>query len=633
MLALLTLLAVARGGYWALTTEVWSPVDEAQHYAYVESLATGEGIPTVGRDLVSPEVTALAKASATSLFRTSEVSGEQTDPGWGPFNDQYEGVQGPVYYALMTPFYWAGRPFGVLTSVFAVRMGTVVLGALALPLTALLARRLVPGRPSVALLAPLLLLVVNGFNGTTGAIGNDTIVLTGAALALVLFLRARDEPSPRAVALAGAVAGAVLVGKTTALGVVGLCGLGLVLDRHWRRRPLGDRLRWCGLFAAGAGAVVAPWVAWNLHAYGALSGAEPAEGLTGAAQETFPRDLDTLGRQLDAARSNFWESQLTPFSSLYPALWWAAAIGFGVAAVVLARRRGRRRDGGRGAGRADGQGAAMGWLAAAWPIAFLGVVGVFFVFFEEAGLIRGRYLYGALVPLVVLLAAGIVEVVGKRWAPAVALGIATVALQLETRLVHRYVTLTYEFGLFFLGETTYAPVIDQSWNDHYVGAQAVVADAGCPVRFVGAGLVGAPDALTVRAERAGTDDDGGGGPATSAARFVTQPGGFTVYELARPIDGPVRIELPPGARIGASDADRAPTAALVGGEGDPLVRVYCAVQNAEAFRFEQRFDPEHSSALSRTVVRGWPRAWALAGAAATAGAVAVAWRQGRKAPR
>lgn len=623
MLVLLTGLALARGGYWALTTEVWSPIDEAQHYAYVESLATGHGIPTVGRDLVSGHVTALAKTSETFLFRSRDVSAEPDDPGWGPFNDQYEGVQGPVYYALMTPFYWAGRPFGVLTSVFAVRLGSVLLGALAVPLAALLARRVFPDRPSIALLAPLLLLVVNGLNGTTGAIGNDTLVLTGSALGLLLFLRAGDTASRRGAVVAGIVAGAVLVGKTTALGLFGLGALAIVLDPIWRRRPLRDRLRWCAWFAAATIAAVVPWVAWNVHAYDAISGAEQAELLTGGAQETFPRNLDTLVRQLDAATSNFWDSQLTPFSSVYPAVWYSALIGFGVAGIVLAatRRRGDRA-------------LRMGWLGAAFPTAFAGLVGVFFVFFEEAGLVRGRYLYGALVPLVVLLAAGIVEVVGARWAPAAALGVATVALQAETALVDRYVTLSYEFGLFFMDEGTYAPVIDQSWNDGFVTARAITADAGCPVRFLGAGLPDAPDTLAVRASRSGPDgpppDDGLDNPAATATRFTVQPNGVTVYALAQPIDGPLLIEIPEGTLVGASARERAPGAGLVGADGDPLVRVYCLVDEAESRRFEARFDPQHSSALSRPVVRGWPRAWALAGAIATAGAVVVALRQRRE---
>jgi len=623
VLVLLTVLALARGGYWALTTEVWSPIDEAQHYAYVESLATGQGIPTVGRDLVSGHVTALAKTSETFLFRGRDVSVEPDDPGWGPFNDQYEGVQGPVYYALMTPFFWAGRPFGVLTSVFVVRMGSVLLGALALPLAALLARRLFPGRASIAVLAPLLLLVVNGFNGTTGAIGNDTLVLTGSALALWLFLRAGGTASRTSAAVAGIVAGAVLVGKTTAVGLFGLGALALVLDPIWRRRPLYDRLRWCGWFAAATVAAVAPWVAWNVHAYGAISGAEQAELLTGAAQETFPRNLDTLVRQLDAARSNFWESQLTPFSAVYPAVWYVALIGFGVAGIVVASTRGR---GSRALG--------MGWLGAAFPMAFVGVVGVFFVFFEEAGLVRGRYLYGALVPLVVLLAAGIVEVVGARWAPAAALGVATVALQAETALVDRYVTLSYEFGLFFLDEGTYAPVIDQSWNDGFVTARAITADAGCPVRFVGAGLADAPETLAVRPSRtvAGgpAPDDRADSPAVTATRFTVQPNDVTVYALAQPIDGPLLIEVPGDTTVATSTRERAPGAGLVGADGDPVVRVYCLVEGAESRRFEERFDPQHISALTRPVVRGWPRAWALAGAGATAGAVVAALRQRRE---
>lgn len=625
MLALLSALALARGGYWALVTEIWSPIDEAQHFAYVESLATGAGIPTVGRDLVSPDVTALAKASSTFLFRGSDVSGEPADPRWGPFDDQYEGVQGPPYYALMTPFYWAGRPFGVISSVYAVRFGTVLLGALAVPLTALLARRLFPDRVVVSLLAPLLLVVLNGFNGTTGAVSNDALVITGSALALVLFLRARDRASPRAAAVAGVVAGAVLVGKTTAVGLFGLCGLALALDPRWRRGPGRPRLAWCGAFVCGAALAGLPWLAWNLHAYGALSGAEQAGLLTGAAQETFPRDLDTLARQVDAATSTFWESQLTPSGAGYPVIWYGAVLGAAAGGIALALRRRRR-----------GTAPTLVWLAAAFPVAFVGVVGVFFVFFEEAGLVRGRYLYSALVPIVVLLAAGIVEIVGSRWAPAVAVGIATAALQVETGLVHRYVQLSYEFGLIFEEEATYAPVVDQSWADQSAVATAVAVDMGCPVRFVGLRLVPAPATIVVttaaRAPVTAPGEASASTRSTTGTVYTTQPGDITVYELDTPVEGALRVGIPAGTRVGTSATEREARLALVGAPGDPVARVYCPVADAEDLRYEQRFDAQHASVLSRTMVRGWPRFWTAAAVVATGWAV-VAARRGRQVDR
>ena len=57
---------LATGGYWAITTQVWNPVDEVQHFGYVESIATGDGIPTVGRDLLSDDVMASLKGSTTT---------------------------------------------------------------------------------------------------------------------------------------------------------------------------------------------------------------------------------------------------------------------------------------------------------------------------------------------------------------------------------------------------------------------------------------------------------------------------------------------------------------------------------------------------------------------------------------
>ena len=148
VLALILAFGLAKGGYWAVTTQVWNPVDEAQHVGYVESIATGHGIPTVGQDLLSDDIMASLKASPTSEFRSHTFRPDNTDPKWSSTRAQYEAVHGPIYYALMAGPYWVGHPWGITGSLLAIRLGTVVLVLGAVPLTWLLARRLFPRRPA-----------------------------------------------------------------------------------------------------------------------------------------------------------------------------------------------------------------------------------------------------------------------------------------------------------------------------------------------------------------------------------------------------------------------------------------------------------------------------------------------------
>jgi len=79
------------------TVEVWNPIDEAQHYSYVESIATGNGLPVVGEDKLSSDILEIAKASPTQPFQSQGYLLTE-DFDWGAFGESYEGggVQGPA---------------------------------------------------------------------------------------------------------------------------------------------------------------------------------------------------------------------------------------------------------------------------------------------------------------------------------------------------------------------------------------------------------------------------------------------------------------------------------------------------------------------------------------------------------
>ena len=216
VLGVILLLGVLKGGYWVVTTQVWSPVDEVQHYGYVESLARGQGIPTVGVDLLSDEAMYSVKSSPTSGYLVDPYQGNNDDPNWGATRHQYEGIHGPTYYALMTPFYWAGRPWGVTGSLMAIRMGTVLTALAAVPLTWAMARRLFPARSSIWLLGPALLVVWNSLN--FGVVSNDALILPLAAAAGLQGLRALARPKRwEQAGLAGLLVGLTMVTKSTSL--------------------------------------------------------------------------------------------------------------------------------------------------------------------------------------------------------------------------------------------------------------------------------------------------------------------------------------------------------------------------------------------------------------------------------
>ncbi|HVE90857.1 MAG TPA: hypothetical protein VNE62_00950 [Actinomycetota bacterium] len=170
MLAGVFLVAATRGTFWVMTIDVWSRLDEAQHFAYVESLAKGEGVPRVGQDRVSEDVLLIARSSGTSGHRTLPLESDPRDPRWGAFREQYEGIQGPVYYAALVLPYRAFRPLGPLAAVYAVRFASLLLALLTIPLVYLIARLLFPRHEWAWPASAAVLLAVPAFTSAPAAV-------------------------------------------------------------------------------------------------------------------------------------------------------------------------------------------------------------------------------------------------------------------------------------------------------------------------------------------------------------------------------------------------------------------------------------------------------------------------------
>lgn len=76
-LLLLCVVGLIRGLYWVGTLAFWNHIDEMQHFGYVESLATGDGMPVVGHDLLSDEVSAIALVGVCMRSSTAPTSVRQ----------------------------------------------------------------------------------------------------------------------------------------------------------------------------------------------------------------------------------------------------------------------------------------------------------------------------------------------------------------------------------------------------------------------------------------------------------------------------------------------------------------------------------------------------------------------------
>lgn len=595
---------LARGLYWAAVTEVFNPVDEGAHYAYVESMARDLRPPVVGRDRLSAETLDLVKRARTSYWRGAPLPPSPDEPGWGAVAESYEGVQGPVYYLLMAVPYRLAHPFGTLTSLYAVRFATVVLSLLAVPVAYALARVLFPARREAWLAAPALLVLLQGFNGNLASVTNDALVVPLAAAALLAFcLSARRGLDVFGAAVTGALVGLGMATKSNMVALVPLIGLGALGVAVARRTPWRRLVRWAVAAGATAGVVVAPWLAWNLATYGRLGATAEVDEITGPMQPEHPFTPAGIGEHLASSTFGFWDFQVVgPRLNRYAVTLTVAAVLVVGAGVVVSAARRRRRDAG-----------VQAWLGSSYAVTAVTMLAFIYVVFAGRSSTVGRHMYPALVAVVVAVAAA-AFLAGRRYGGWLALAVvANLALAAEPPMVERMVQVTYTSNV--IG--TLAPVVDQSWGEGLVAAPSVAMTPPCPAPAFGVGLATeAPPVLPVATSR---------GPAEAALLGLqgTPAQRIAVYTLSPPVDGPFVVELA-GAPVSASRHDLEPRLSLPGEPGDPVARIFCPVDDPEEARFDQQFSPDHPSWIRLGHVLGWPVWWTWAGRAALVAAAVAA---------
>lgn len=600
-----------RGWFWAVAVDVWSPVDEAQHFAYVASLSRGD-MPVVGRDRVPPEVLEVALARATGGLRGQPFRPDPADPRWGAMAQQYEAGQPPLYYVLMAPASRAGALLGTREAILVTRGASVLASLLAVVVAYALARELFPGRPAVWVAAPAALVLVAGFNSNLATVTNDALVPATAAAMIPTARALRRGLTHRRALATGLLLGAGVLVKTTALPVVVVVGSAVVVAaaaRHVRRT---DALRWLGVAAAVTVSVPLPWMLWNLTTYGSPSALEPVmRTVTGPLQPPLPLTLHGVWEHVQRGISSFWNGQVVPNTTLVASLpldphtlvWWVAVAGAGLAGGVAAWRR-----------RARAELAAVAWLAASFPLTMVTFLAVVYVALEGARVTVGRMLYASLVPLVVLLAGGMVVALGRRVGVAVLVGVAALALSLEPGHVRSYTDLAYTGGL-YRGLT---PVVDQWRNDGWHAGGTIVLHPPCAAEAVGIIFEAEPPAqLTATLPSGRVHLRYGGRPTHDAGPPVG------VYPLLEPTTAAFTVDLPPTVRSGRRGADPSPHLAVRDGNGDPTARIYCRTATPAADRFSQTYAVNHPGAVTLGMLRAWPVAWMWLGGLSVL--VAVAW--------
>jgi hypothetical protein len=598
---LLILIGLARGVFWSFTVEVWNPVDEAQHYAYVESMARGHGMPIVGDDELTLGILEVAKASPTQPYQ-SQAYMLSEDADWGPFGQSYEGggVQGPLYYALLSPAYWISHPIGDVASIYALRIGSVMISLAAVPLLWVLARRLFPTRPEIWLAAPALLVLIQGFNSNVASVNNDSLVVPVCIAAMIPVADALRGLQTRQAVAGGVLLGLALLTKPTTATLALYTGLILLWLLASRREPLSAVLRWGVVYGAVTITVLLPYIAWNLYEYGAYSASSQVHAITGPVQGRLPRTFDSLKIHAHNARVGLWDLQplsLGTHSGYVRLLQWGAACSVLIGLVASVRSRSRIDV------------VILIWSGLAVPIAFLAVLSTSQILFDGTGTVVGRHLYAGLGLAALAFSGGLMVGLGRRLGTAVFIAIIGLALISERELTNHYIDSTYALGVL---EGGLAPVVDQPVNEGFVHVDRVELSAPCPAEALAMTFRDDPPAaLTVL-----SDETRG-----QQAPYLGRIGVVDIYTLTPPAIGSVTVE--PGVDIAYSPNRDDPRITVPGLSGDPVVRIYCQVADAREARFNQLYPPLHPD-FSYGTLRAWPTIWYLAGWLTLGGAIVFA---------
>jgi hypothetical protein len=594
-------MALIRGLFWTVSYPVlWG--DEAQHFSYIQSVATGHGIPITGKNLITADGTYLLKNDAADAYRSLPLDPSPSDARWGLGRQQYEGFQAPLYYLLMTPFYWMGRPFGLLGSVYALRVATLMLTLVAVPILYLIARELFPKRPAVWLLAPICLVQLQLFN-SYGFIDNDAIMVVTGSLCLLALLRGRHGLTPQRAIFFGAAVGLAGVGKGTAVQLVPLLILGLVGLYLQTGRRTGQFFRWLLVAGTTATAIIAPWIAFNVHVYHAVSGAKPQAALVEPVLGKVPQTLAGAHQLWRLALVSSFVAQVNVPAALsgYYRHGWAIVGAFLVIAGALVAAAFRKWD----------EVAAQLWLCISLPLGLATLIVATMIESGTGSSVLGRHL-GALLPAFCLAVAfGAVAVFGPRLGTAVLFTLLALASFLEIGSQQAFIRVQYTQAR--IGSAV--PIIDQSYNDGIpTTATGIGVRAPCPATALSFAFAESGPPVTI----------GKQGIAPSGTSGV-----WTTYMLRRPQYGTFIVDLPARTRLYVDRGSPNRDLFLVGapsGRPVPVARIYCNVHHADDARFTTLYTPQHPFPLTYRSLSDWPaveRAIAVMGAAIVIAALAL----------
>lgn len=359
---------------YSLATPLFEASDEAWHYPFAQHLAGGGGLPIQRADQTDAEAPWRQQGSQPPLYYALvglviapvDFANWQEIRRLNPHSDlgaaMRDGNINMILHAPAERFPWTGAALAARLA----RLVSIVLSTLTVWFAWLVARELFPPRPEAGrpdsglwprLGAMIFTAGVPMFAFISGSVNNDNVVALFSTMGVWWALRIARRPdlSPRAGLIAGLIASAGALSKSSALGLVGLFGLAACLAAVSRltrnpRPPLRRLVTDVTTFAAVMAAIVVICAGWwfvrNQILYGDLLGWNAFLDVVG--RRSPPASLAQLWTEREGFVRAWW-GVFGAMNVLMPSLIYDALNGMAIVAlagliwsVIRLRRAGRR---------------------------------------------------------------------------------------------------------------------------------------------------------------------------------------------------------------------------------------------------------------------------------------------------
>lgn len=249
---LILLSYIGMGTLFAWRVPAWQAPDEPAHYNYIAQIVDGNILPVIEMGDWDNAYLNTLKARDFAPELLSEFD-----------TIQYEDHQPPLYYWLAAPVFWLTNG-----NLFAIRMVSVLLGAVIVSLSYFISRALLPNQPFVALCVMLLVGFLPQNLHILASVNNDALAGVIGATLLWMIVRHLDG-TPIPLTAFGVMMGLGFITKTTIYFMIAVILLAIIL--RWQRNDQNgyQRLLQQSLTVILVSTMVAvPYWARNLWVYG-----------------------------------------------------------------------------------------------------------------------------------------------------------------------------------------------------------------------------------------------------------------------------------------------------------------------------------------------------------------------------